>query len=85
MKFHNGLSTFTAGINRFSDWTEQEIANYVKKGYKSQPRSKSFLLSKVAAVNLPSSVDWRTQGYLNPIRDQGIKIDCENSYEILFY
>ena len=72
MKFHNGLSTFTAGINRFSDWTEQEFANYVNKGYKSQPRPNNSVLSKVASLKIPSSVDWRTQGYLNPIKDQGI-------------
>lgn len=51
-------NTFTVGINRFADWTNEEIKRLL--GYKS---SKIFIGNVEALpgnVSIPSSVDWRT-------------------------
>ncbi|EPS58726.1 cysteine proteinase [Genlisea aurea] len=73
---HNALAnqTFKLGLNRFADLTNNEFrANFLGLNSKP-PGSKGSVKSNIDvpdASALPASVDWRTKGVVNPIKDQG--------------
>ncbi|EFJ33823.1 hypothetical protein SELMODRAFT_406652 [Selaginella moellendorffii] len=72
---HNALpnTTFTLGLNKFSDLTNAEFrANYVGKF--KPPRYQDRRPAKdvdVDVSSLPTSLDWRQEGAVTPIKDQG--------------
>lgn len=59
------------GINRFADMTREEMYRF--RGYVRNPNLKSAAVweSSSSSGALPRSVDWRTQGVVTPIYDQG--------------
>jgi len=70
----NGLHTFWVKMNKFGDLTAREFSK-IYNGYNSSLRT-SFTGSKYVHVynsnfQVPDSVDWRTQGYVTPVKDQG--------------
>jgi cathepsin L len=71
-----GLKSFTLGINQFSDLTTSEFSSMVN-GYKmrnmsdpSRPVGSKYLSPNVP-ITVPDSVDWRTKGYVTPVKNQG--------------
>ncbi|CAF1131708.1 unnamed protein product [Rotaria sordida] len=69
------LHTYTLGMNRFGDMTHEEFKKQMN-GFKMSTRTDTsefdhhtFLAP--SNVVLPDSVDWRTKGYVTPIKDQG--------------
>lgn len=64
-------TSYQVGLNLFADLTEQEfIAKYtgynyapVKTGVRSEPQQ--------SLGQIPTSVDWRQQGAVNPVQNQG--------------
>lgn len=66
-----GLHSYTLGANQFADMTNEEFrAMYLHPMQRSGERQAStFLMPE--NVELPSSVDWRTQGYVTGIKNQG--------------
>lgn len=66
-----GLKSYTLAMNKFGDWSHAEFLakmTGVKKAVKASSGS-AFL--KPANFEIPASVDWRTQGYVTPVKDQG--------------
>jgi len=64
-------NTFTVGHNFMSTWTNAEYKKLL--GYKS-PLSQAdaeYAPFELDTVNIPSSIDWRTKGAVNPIKNQG--------------
>merc|ERR1711909_103407 len=72
IRYRNGEVTYTLGMNRFGDMTHPEfVARF--NGYKSnglaKKAGKTFM--KPANFQAPASMDWRTEGYVTPVKDQG--------------
>merc|ERR1712154_615825 len=63
-----GLHTFTMGENQFTDLTNDEFRKMMN-GYVMSNRSSSV---QFVATNMqaPDSVDWRTKGYVTPVKNQ---------------
>jgi len=69
-----GQHTFWLGMNKFADLTVEEFSKKMNgydvsmKGQRQQDRHE-FLRNP--NVQLPDTVDWRTQGYVTEVKDQG--------------
>jgi cathepsin L len=71
IKEHNkqGLS-WTLGVNEFADLAHSEFAaKYLQKP--NTVEIPDFIENDVDVSALPSLVDWRTKGYVTPIKNQG--------------
>ncbi|XP_015248664.1 PREDICTED: cathepsin L1-like [Cyprinodon variegatus] len=72
-----GKHTYTLGMNHFGDMTNEEFRKMMN-GYKPRAEKKvnaSFFL-KPSFMKAPSAVDWRKEGYVTPIKDQGSCGSC---------
>ncbi|CAL1298993.1 unnamed protein product, partial [Larinioides sclopetarius] len=71
LKADLGMSTFRRGTNAYSDLTEEETAKF-RKGYRD-PDYHGNCTTWVRASNSdpPNSIDWRDQGLVTRIKDQG--------------
>jgi cathepsin L len=66
-----GKHTFTLGMNKFGDLLVPEFAEMVN-GYTAENKQKGRLtFMSPMNVQVPDSVDWRTKGYVTPVKDQG--------------
>jgi len=63
----NPEHTFTVGHNQFSTWTDAEYKNLL--GYKG-PQELDGEFVELPAVDSSVSVDWRTKGNVNPVKNQ---------------
>ncbi|UJR30814.1 hypothetical protein I4U23_018332 [Adineta vaga] len=72
-----GLHTYRLGINKFATLTNEEFRQQFNGYKRSKQQSNSlseFRRPHVPAspyVTLPVSVDWRDQGIVTPVKDQG--------------
>jgi C1A family cysteine protease len=61
---------FTLGVNQFTDLSPEEFKQLYVGGKKPLGSYGCNAFSS-SASGAPSSIDWRTKGVVNPIRDQG--------------
>jgi len=73
--YSKGLKSYTLGVNKYAD---MEHSEFVKMMNGLRPSNSTLLenhratyLSPNIKLNLPDSVDWRNQGYVTPVKDQG--------------
>ncbi|XP_058070087.1 cysteine proteinase mucunain-like [Magnolia sinica] len=78
---HNaGNHTYTLGLNKFADLTNEEFRSlYLGAKIDSKLRlskAKSDRYSYIQGEELPDSIDWREKGAVVPIKDQGSCGSC---------
>jgi cathepsin L len=69
------VHTYTMGMNQFGDMTTEEFRKQMN-GFKMNSKIDSSEFDRhtflpASNVVLPASVDWRTKGYVTPVKDQG--------------
>ena len=62
---------FTMGINQFTDLTPEEFKAKYVGGLKTEVGSYGCKSFSSDAVGAPSSIDWRTNGAVTSVKDQG--------------
>ena len=62
-------NSFRVATNKFADWTPAEFKRILS--YKSQYKSARKAVEQAEPVAIPASIDWRTEGKVNPVKDQG--------------
>jgi cathepsin L len=62
--------TFTKGINAYSDLSSAEMKKKLN-GYRPKPTSAKNYAMPNSDIELPASVDWRTQNAVTAVKDQG--------------
>jgi len=69
-----GLKTYSLGVNEYADMEAQEIVK-VMNGYRpqnhSRVRDRITYLSPLVKVQIPDEVDWRKEGYVTDVKNQG--------------
>lgn len=70
-----GIHSFWLAVNKYADLTNREfVAIYNGYNYTMKVNSQvkpSGYFSYSPEIQVPDKIDWRTQGYVTPIKDQG--------------
>merc|ERR1712063_22353 len=65
-----GVHTSWLGMNAYGDMTNEEFVS-VMNGYKMSNTRNGTTFLAPSHVTLPDTVDWRNEGYVTPVKNQG--------------
>jgi cathepsin L len=67
-----GVHTYRLAMNKFGDWSHEEFLQYI--GYnktRNMVRTPGHRFLRPSNFKAPAAVDWRKEGYVTPVKDQG--------------
>lgn len=71
-QYHNGSRSYRLGVNYFADMTQEEVIGKCTGYFPPSPELQAgapFHAPRLADTG--DYVDWRTEGYVTPIKNQG--------------
>ncbi|XP_013415102.1 cathepsin L1 [Lingula anatina] len=69
-EYDMGLHTYTLGINEYADMSNEEFVQTMNRYVMSNRTSGNVFLAP-SHVQIPNEVDWRKEGYVTEIKNQG--------------
>ncbi|XP_036116951.1 cathepsin L1-like [Molossus molossus] len=73
--YEQGKHGFTMAMNAFGDMTNEEFRQ-VMNGFQNQKHRAGKVFREPALAQVPRSVDWREEGYVTPVKNQGSCGSC---------
>ncbi|RZC34145.1 Peptidase C1 and/or Inhibitor I29 domain containing protein [Asbolus verrucosus] len=76
-KYEQGLVSYRVGINKFTDFTEEELRPYIQ-GLRIPPNKlrSNVTFTPKKGFQYPDSKDWRDEGVVPPVKNQGTCGSC---------
>ncbi|XP_059205363.1 procathepsin L-like [Centropristis striata] len=72
-----GLHSFTMGLNHLADMTAEEVNEKLNGLKMEEPtRVRNYTFKDLSGQKMPKSVDWRKNGMVGPVRNQGMCGSC---------
>lgn len=72
--YGKGMRSFTLGENEYTDLEHHEFVS-IMNGYRRDTNDmyhdNSTYMSPLVTLTIPDDVDWRTEGYVTPVKNQG--------------
>ncbi|XP_063769831.1 procathepsin L [Pseudophryne corroboree] len=70
MESSMGKHSYKLGMNQFGDMTTEEFRQLMN-GYKHKPKKSASTFMPPLNFEAKKTVDWRKEGYVTPVKDQG--------------
>lgn len=64
-----GKHTYTLGMNKFGDWTTEELLRYTGRCHFTSFPSSGPAFTGIGS-DVPDEIDWRNHSYVTPVKDQ---------------